>query len=247
MRGQKVTAKHKLIVWGLFALVLLATKLGLWLFFTGYLARHDVLAEDSAVPVVVIEADGFAELAEAARESVVFIQSYVGVECDELVASGVGFAIDDEGLIATNHHVVAEGERILVHFPCGLVIPASVWREDEALDVALLATGVATRGLALGRRLQLEAGDAVVYVSRDDNDTLAVTGKVITPNGYRNGQWMIHLDIPVVPGQSGSPVLSADGKVVGMVSYYIVDTGVRSRSMAVGIDDVIKVWVGDTK
>jgi serine protease Do len=240
---KKLVAKRRLLYWGVFVLFLLAVKLGLWLFVAGHLARQDSMSENEVPPAPVVEAPSFADLAAAARESVVFIESYLGPDCDELVALGVGFAIDDEGLIATNHHVVAQGESILVHFPCGLIVPATVWKHNEALDVALLTTGVQTRGLPLGRRLQLEAGDTVGYVSRREGEDLAVAGRVVTPNGYRNGQWMIHLDIPVLPGQSGSPLLAMDGKVVGMVTYYVVDQGVRSRSMAVGIDDVIQVWV----
>ena len=237
-----MTTKYRLLLWGLFALLILAVKLGLWLLFTGNIADQGV--PDDPIEAVV-EAPSFAELAEGVLESVVFIESYAGPESDQLVASGVGFTLDDDGLIATNNHVVAEGEIILVHFPCGLATPAKVWKQDKTLDVALLTTGTATRGLDLGRRLQLEAGDTVGYVSRNQNGTLAVAGSVVTPSGYRNGQWMIHLDIPVLPGQSGSPLLAMDGSVVGMISHYIVNTGVRSRSLAVGIDDVIKVWVGE--
>lgn len=245
MSDKRRHARRRLLLWGLFALFLFAVKVGLWLWLTGFMTASP--APLTPPPAPIVETPAFADIARQIEGSVVFIESYSGDETPELVAAGVGFAVDGQGMIATNHHVVAPADRILVYFPCGLIVTAQMYRFDAALDVALLTTGVETCALPLGRRLQLEAGESVGFLSRDAGATRAVAGRVVTPNGYRNGQWMIHLDIPVQPGQSGSPLLAMDGRVVGMVSYYIVDQGVRSRSLAVGIDDVIKVMTDENR
>ena len=97
-------------------------------------------AAEQALPAVVFVAvertvDAHAFLPEGQRE-------FYGLPDDEdgqpMIGSGSGFIYDDEGLVLTNHHVVAQAEAIRVRMQDGHEYDADVVASDPATDVAVL-------------------------------------------------------------------------------------------------------------
>ncbi len=138
---------------------------------------------------------------------------------------GTGFVVA-AGTLVTNAHVVA-GERATSVVVEGSSYPATVVLFDPELDVAVLRTDA-----PLGRPLPLDAG----YVPRGqqgavigypENGPLAVSpagvAALIDAQGrdiYGRGLVTRHvyqIDATIEPGNSGSPLLTASGSVVGVV------------------------------
>jgi S1-C subfamily serine protease len=154
------------------------------------------------------------------------------VEFGAGVAAGTGIVIGSDGLVVTNHHVVAGATDIEVTVvSTGATYEASVLGYDAAKDVAVLrlvdATGVATvdtdtSGVTLGEDVSA-VGDA----GGDGGSLTAASGTVtdahepITvadestgePHRLRN---LVEIDADIIPGDSGGALLDADGDVVGM-------------------------------
>lgn len=137
---------------------------------------------------------------------------------------GAGFIISDEGLIATNLHVIGEGKRIRVETADGRVLSVkSVHASDRFLDLAVLQ--VETDEDIPLTPLPMAAGDETL----SDGADLLVIGN---PHGLRNsvvrgvlsarreieGRPMLQLAIPIEPGNSGGPVLDMQGRVQGVVT-----------------------------
>jgi serine protease Do len=153
---------------------------------------------------------------------------------------GTGFVIRPNGIIATNQHVVANAERVVVTLPDGSDLPAKVLGEDPLTDIAVLKverTGL--RAVTTGRSTDLMIGEWVValgnpyaYLLGNAEPTVTVgvvsaTGRNILPSGEQTGLYfdMIQTDAAINPGNSGGPLTNALGEVVGVNSSIFSSTG----------------------
>jgi S1-C subfamily serine protease len=171
------------------------------------------------------------ELVRGARESVLSLRLY-GPSGQE-IGSGTGFVVA-EGLVATNYHVAASAARIEAVLASDETIEASaVVAEDEENDLALLAFGgLDALPLPLAEGAQVEQGDPIVVLG----NPLGLAGSIsdgivaaVRPDGlgsesplFRNTP-LLQVTAPISPGSSGSPVIGADGRVVGVaVGGYVL-------------------------
>ncbi|WP_252393494.1 serine protease [Hydrogenibacillus sp. N12] len=162
---------------------------------------------------------------------------------------GTGFNIAPEGAIVTNRHVVGDAGRAWAVFPDGRrLFVALVW-SDPSKDLALLRPsrsgaqdetermGVAERSypvLPLADRMP-RPGEAIVVVGHPLFETdVAVRGTVLGPVRLKDGREAIALDAPIFPGNSGSPVLAADGTVLAVVFGTATLEGEKARR-AIGL------------
>jgi len=142
---------------------------------------------------------------------------------------GTGVVIVDSGLILTNLHVVAGARRVHVTFFDGTDSEAEVVGTRPEHDLAVLqakslpddmmpAVMRSTAGLA--------PGDAVVAVGYPFGIGPSVSAGVISglardyvsPEGKRVLSNLIQFDAAVNPGNSGGPLITLDGEVVGIVT-----------------------------
>jgi S1-C subfamily serine protease len=142
---------------------------------------------------------------------------------------GTGVIIVDSGLILTNLHVVQGARRIRVTFSDGLDAEASVVGERPEHDLAVLqakelpddimpATMRSTAGL--------QSGDAVVAVgfpfgigpSASAGVISGLKRDYVSPEGKRLLTNLIQFDAAVNPGNSGGPLVTLEGEVVGIVT-----------------------------
>lgn len=160
----------------------------------------------------------------AAARSVVRIQGEA-LGCEGSIVTGTG-VVYAENRIMTNAHVVAGIDRPRVAIPGGDVLTAEVVHFDPETDVAVLRIpDLSVRPLDFG--LDPSSGDVVVALGYTGGGPLqAIPGRVrevITARGsdIYGGRGvvrdMLSLRAQVDPGDSGGPVLDAQGRIVGLV------------------------------
>ncbi|MGH9003143.1 MAG: S1C family serine protease, partial [Acidimicrobiia bacterium] len=157
--------------------------------------------------------------------------------------AGTGFVISPDGVIVTNNHVVAGAQSIDVVFGNDTTKPARILGRDASADLAVIkvdASGLqaATLGdsdrlrvgddvLAIGNALALEGGPSVTrgIVSAKDRTIQA-------ENGIRL-ESVIQTDTAINRGNSGGPLVNADGEVVG------INTAVAGDAQNIGFSIAI--------
>jgi S1-C subfamily serine protease len=141
------------------------------------------------------------------------------VGCGSL-STGSGFAIDATTLI-TNKHVVADSDELQVSTYDGHDIAVSAASTASIADLAIVHTASELPSYPELAANDPAQGDQVTIVGYPQGGRLTVTdGEVIgattDPLNENLGEVLV-TDAPVEPGSSGSAVLDADGRVVGVV------------------------------
>ena len=157
-----------------------------------------------------------------------------GLPQPEAQAGGTGFVIDDEGHILTNQHVVGDAERVRVRFVNGDVVDAQVVGTDPSTDVALLKVegDRDLTPLELGSSEALEVGDPVAAIGSPYGLEGTLTAGIVSaldrdiraPNGFTI-DGALQTDAALNSGNSGGPLLDAQGRVVGIASQIRTETG----------------------
>ena len=143
---------------------------------------------------------------------------------------GTAFQVDPQGYYLTNYHVVASevdpkynGYSKLSIRPSGnpdARIPAKVVGWDEDLDLALLKSAeVSPHTFYLSRFGQADNGQRVYAIGSPVGLENSITTGIVSATGRRflpRGE-AIQIDAPVNPGNSGGPLLDADGNLIGLV------------------------------
>ncbi len=137
-------------------------------------------------------------------------------------ASGTGFLVA-EGRVLTNNHVVEGCARMTARSATGTIAPARVDATDPRRDLALL-TVPAGFGPALPFRDSppVLRGETVVTYGFPLSGVLSsgptlTTGDVSAMAGLRDNPLHFQISAPVQPGNSGGPLLDAQGHVIGVV------------------------------
>lgn len=142
---------------------------------------------------------------------------------------GSGFVISADGIVLTNHHVIAEADRITLVLSDGTRAGAHVLGSDASMDVAVLKADV-TRDwvhVALGDSDRLEVGDWVVAMGNGLGLGTTVTAGIVSGKGRIIGhdifgkESFIQTDAAINQGNSGGPLFDLDGKVIGMSTAII--------------------------
>jgi len=137
---------------------------------------------------------------------------------------GSGFFIDSAGVIVTNFHVVEGAELAVVRLHDGRKFTSKTIRTDRRTDVALIILDVKNEkfaALEFGDSDAMEIGDSVLAVGAPFGLAGSVTHGIISAKG-RNGlslnmyEDFLQTDAAINPGNSGGPLVSLDGKIVGV-------------------------------
>ena len=133
---------------------------------------------------------------------------------------GSGFVISEDGLIATNLHVIGEGRGLRVEFPDGKSREVTqVYAWDRARDLAVIrVAGTDLTKLDLGDSTRVEQGMAAVVMGNPLGFRFSMVEGMISARQEVEGRTMLQLAMPVERGNSGGPVLDKDGKVLGIVT-----------------------------
>lgn len=136
---------------------------------------------------------------------------------------GTGFAISPKGYLVTCHHVVRDAARVVVHYGGGY-LDATIVALDPRNDLAILKVE-SWPGTFLGLASSSEVTHAseVLVAGFPDPTVLGLNAKISTGivnalSGVRDDPRHIQISAPVQPGNSGGPLLSSSGRVVGIVA-----------------------------
>ena len=150
----------------------------------------------------------------------------------EVEGAGSGVIIDAvNGYILTNHHVVANADKITVTLLENRSLTARVVGSDEASDVAVLKVEAANlTSIPFGDSKSLRVGDYVVAIGNPFGFTNSVTSGIVSAlgrSGLNNGSFedFIQTDASINPGNSGGALVNLKGELVGINSAIISRTG----------------------
>ena len=138
-------------------------------------------------------------------------------------ATGTCFAVSPDGLLMTSYHVVDDGSEMTIAFPDGRKGKATLLRRSEDNDLALLQTPVPTPvWLPLATADDIKVGMDAFTVGFPEPDKLGseakyTEGNVSSLTGYDGEPTLLQVSIPVQGGNSGGPVMSYSGRVLGVV------------------------------
>jgi putative serine protease PepD len=164
--------------------------------------------------------------------------------------TGTGIVLNDEGLILTNDHVIAEGTSITVSpgKSSNVSRSATVVGVDANSDLALIKvdpSGLGLQPLKLVSSSSAQVGDAVYAIGNPYglDETLtkgivsAVGREIAAPDGATI-MGAIQTDAALNPGNSGGPLLNEEGNVIGVNSQIASDAastaGAQPGSTGVG-------------
>ena len=158
-----------------------------------------------------------AEMVGRAQESVVQVRSRGR-------GTGAGVIWDAEGLVLTNHHVVAGGRRgARIVLRDGRTFDAENVMRGRTLDLALLRIREAPGDLPaapVGDSDTLRVGQLVYAIGHPWGRLGAVTAGIVSGLGVARGPGSsahyVQSDVALAPGNSGGPLLNARGEVVGI-------------------------------
>lgn len=135
-------------------------------------------------------------------------------------SKGTGFAISSDGLILTNHHVIDHALQLTVVFPDDGIYEAEVIASYPDIDTALIKVeGIDFPHLNIADEYQYDANEHVYFIGNPLYFTgIANEGTVL--DWVQLDDWkqpVMMMQAPVYKGNSGSPVISESGEVVGIV------------------------------
>ena len=182
-----------------------------------------------------------AKAAETIRPSVVRVRGFGEHYMDDpepAVSTGSGVIILDTGVILTNLHVVHGAKRISVTFADGLESEAWVTGARPEHDLAVLQAKTLPDDIVaatLRGTNDLLPGDRVVAVGFPFGIGPSTSAGVVSglkreyrsPEGKRLLSNLIQFDAAVNPGNSGGPLVTAGGEVVGIVTGVLNPTDQR--------------------
>ncbi|HEX2292193.1 MAG TPA: trypsin-like peptidase domain-containing protein [Gaiellaceae bacterium] len=164
-------------------------------------------------------------------------------------ALGSGFVIDTAGRIVTNFHVVDGAEQIEVSFSNRDSVRARVVGTDPSTDIAVLKVNVdarALRPLELGNSDRVRVGDSVVAIGNPLGYERSVTAGIVSalhrplqaPNEFTIDD-VIQTDASINSGNSGGPLIAANGTVIGVNTA--IATGSTGASGNIGIGFAVPI------
>lgn len=150
------------------------------------------------------------------------IQTYkkAVVEISTGSSKGTGFAISPDGLIVTNAHVVEDAQKLLVIFPEEGLMEAELLQSFPDVDLALLqVSGNDLPSLPLAEDPNYGNNEHVYFIGNPLAFTgIANEGTLLESTYLKDWQEpVMMMEAPVYRGNSGSPVINADGEVIGIV------------------------------
>ncbi|MEN3976340.1 DegQ family serine endoprotease [Emcibacter sp. SYSU 3D8] len=149
----------------------------------------------------------------------------------EAHAMGSGFIIDASGLVITNNHVVDNADKVVVILNDGTEMDAEVLGRDRRTDIAVLKVKPVKplQAVQFGDSDALRVGEWVIAVGNPYGLGGTVTSGIVSAidRDINAGPYddFIQTDAAINQGNSGGPLFTMDGKVIGVNSVIYSRTG----------------------
>ena len=212
-------------VWKRFSLATLIVLISLW---STYAFS---VTEDEKNNIAVYEkvADGVVNITSTAIQMDFFFSAFPAQ------GSGSGSIIDTKGHILTNHHVVANAQKLEVTLADGSKWSAKLIGSDPDSDLAVIkidAPKEKLKVIPMGDSKNLRIGQKVLAIGNPFGLERTLTTGIISSLGRtirsEVGTLMediIQTDAAINPGNSGGPLLSSEGEIIGINSAIISPSG----------------------
>jgi S1-C subfamily serine protease len=172
---------------------------------------------------------------------------------------GTGFLIDDQGTIATNHHVISSAKQLQIKFMNGAVYKkAELLDENADRDLALLRVKIDepeegtpkpdVEPLVLGDSEAVVVGERAIAIGNPLGLDHTLTDGLVSARRIYEGKPWIQMSVPVSPGNSGGPLFNMKGEVIGVITAQILGgMGGRAQNLniAVPVNDLKKMIRSD--
>lgn len=174
------------------------------------------------------------EVAEGQRRASAFVSKQEGVDWDNFQpldppfpGSGSGFFVSDDGYVVTCEHVVRGGTSLHVK-SSDRFLSAKLIKKSRKLDVALLKITGVFHALPVPPDPLVKLGDSVFTIGFPNPDVQGVQpkltrGEISSLAGMQDNLNYYQISVPVQPGNSGGPLVSEYGNVVGVVTARLND------------------------
>jgi serine protease Do len=143
---------------------------------------------------------------------------------------GSGFVVREDGLIVTNRHVIVDARTVKVRLSDGREFAAKILGEDAVTDIALLSIQAGRLpALRLGSTNAVSVGDIVIAIGNPyglgqsvSAGIVSARGRIIEDDPYID---FLQTDAAINRGNSGGPLMTTDGVVVGVTSAIFSPSG----------------------
>lgn len=227
-----------------------------------YIGAEEEPLAAQAIPVASYHNanDSVVQIAESVMPTVVSIISSAGenqVNGDHSMGIGSGVIYDKQGSkarVVTNNHVVEDGAHVEVILASGERKKATVLGRDSISDLAVLEVDAAgiKKIAEFGNSDELKPGETAIAIGNPLGlgfSQSITTGVISWPNrkipisfGNDGGHdWefdVIQTDAAINQGNSGGALVNLNGKVIGINSMKVSDTGVEGIGFAIPINHV---------
>ncbi|MBC7945098.1 MAG: Do family serine endopeptidase [Burkholderiales bacterium] len=144
---------------------------------------------------------------------------------------GSGVIVSSQGLILTNHHVVASGDEIEVALSDGRKAQARIVGSDPETDLAVLQVDIADLpAITFGQSERAGVGDVVLAIGNPFGVGQTVTMGIVSALrrdhlGINTFENFIQTDAAINPGNSGGALIDISGNLIGINTAIFSQTG----------------------
>jgi S1-C subfamily serine protease len=159
------------------------------------------------------------------------------VEATPQLTSGTSFAINTEGYLLTNDHVVSECSNLKILYKNDL-FDARVIASDSKLDLAVVQTSSRITQSSFRFAQTTRTGESVIALGYPLFDQLGVSLKVTSGiisslTGFRGDPTSLQFSAPIQPGNSGGPLVNDKNEVVAMATAVLTGEDVSNVGFAI--------------